>query len=855
MELVFGEGLDAGVWTAGAPTLDSITVGSQGLVRLLEGQLGISHVDVGPSVRVAALVHRLGDAGAFYARSAVHDAWGTARTLLALHDALWAHGWRGEGLGCRRLEDLAAVTSGLPSGLPQRLETVTGWLGDRRVAVSKVALVDAESDGAPVLRALWAKLRAAGVIVEPDKDSRFASASPALSTLGRSHAAGFTAVAGDLSLQLVRATSPRAAARDLAATWSAEEWEQPLVVGGDGVLDEALADFGLPSLGKARASNVLLEILPLVLGLCFGPLDPEKVDQLLRLEPSPVSHEARRALSRALQTTPSTEGTEWREAMTELCLDGPTRAILDTVFVPVANDNALVRVDLLEGRLKLVEQWAAHHAPGHVEATAVLRQVATLRAQLQQAGARRLSPGAVMALANLASDSAEVSARPRTAGVHTLERPDGMLAPAKRVVWWSFTSSSSTTRLPLLRPEERAALAAIGVELPQAATQARAAASRARRPWKLAQEQLLLVCPWRDDAGEALSPHPLWDEVTSNLADRSQVKVLETSVVRRAGSRRMRLLPPRKAVTAERTLTVPHLREHPLERSESPTSVASLLGCSFRYVAAYGGHLRSRAARAWSVDARAMGLAAHTLLSRGVAAGLLEAPGGLNHAQAAAVFFDQHIARVSGLLARPDAQPDRLHVRAAFVGTIELLAAVCRDNGLRVATSEVGLQGLVDGVNVQGTPDLVLVDDADRVVVIDFKWGGESFRRDELRDGIAHQLATYAALEKLQGKRLRSAGYVILGSQQLLVVGEALQGAQRIQGPALDDTWGATQKAVVTARVPLAAGTVVVAGIKSEQEMAPTRTSVQGGRLVVVPPCEFCDLSVVCGRRAQVVPT
>jgi hypothetical protein len=250
-----------------------------------------------------------------------------------------------------------------------------------------------------------------------------------------------------------------------------------------------------------------------------------------------------------------------------------------------------------------------------------------------------------------------------------------------------------------------------------------------------------------------------------------------------------------------------------------------------------------------------MGLAAHTLLSRGVAAGLLEAPGGLNHAQAAAVFFDQHIARVSGLLARPDAQPDRLHVRAAFVGTIELLAAVCRDNGLRVATSEVGLQGLVDGVNVQGTPDLVLVDDADRVVVIDFKWGGESFRRDELRDGIAHQLATYAALEKLQGKRLRSAGYVILGSQQLLVVGEALQGAQRIQGPALDDTWGATQKAVVAARVPLAAGTVVVAGIKSEQEVAPSRTSVQGGRLVVVAPCEFCDLSVVCGRRAQVVPT
>ena len=199
MELTFGEGLDAGVWTAGAPALDAVSVGSHGLVKILEGQLGIPHLDAEPSVRVATLVHRLGDTSAFFARSAAHDAWGTARTLLALHDALWAHGWRGEGLGCRRLEDLATVTSGLAPGLPQRLEAVIGWLVDRRVAVSKVMLLDAEADGAPVLRALWAKLRAAGVVVVPDQGSRIKSASLASSTLGRSHAPGFAAAAGDLT--------------------------------------------------------------------------------------------------------------------------------------------------------------------------------------------------------------------------------------------------------------------------------------------------------------------------------------------------------------------------------------------------------------------------------------------------------------------------------------------------------------------------------------------------------------------------------------------------------------------------------------------------------------------------------
>jgi hypothetical protein len=445
---------------------------------------------------------------------------------------------------------------------------------------------------------------------------------------------------------------------------------------------------------------------------------------------------------------------------------------------------------------------------------------------------------------------------PPTAGLHALVLPDGMLAPARRVVWWGFTAASATSaRLPLLRPDERAALLGIGVQLPSAATLARTAASRMRRPWQLATEQLLLVCPWRDDAGESQSPHPLWDEITSNLADRKHAALLEVSSVMRTRPRRLRQLPPRLVVVAERNVLVAHLRKTPIERTESPTSVTSLLGCSFRYAASYGGQLRSRVASAWSIDARVLGLASHTLLSLAVADGILSRP---NPTMAASTFFDSKVARVCGLLLRPDAQPERLHVRAAFVGTIELLAAVCRDNGLRVESSEVPLQGRIDDIEVQGTPDLVLVDDRGGLVIVDFKWGGESFRRDELRDGVSHQLATYAALEKLQGKTVRAAGYLILGSQQLMLVGDALRGAQRINGPALGDIWAANQNAIVEARTALGTGAVVVAGVSTEQQSSPARTSLQSilgkPRLVVAAPCDFCELSVICGRRAQQAP-
>lgn len=856
MDLTFGEGLDQGVWLAGTPALDAVTVGPLGLVQILESQLGIVR-DVGdPSARVARLVQRLGDARAFYSQSAAHDAWGTARTLLALHDVLWAYGWRGEGLSCRRLEDLAAVTSGVPGGLAQRLETIVGWVGDRRVNIERVTLLDGEVDSAPGWRALWQKLRAVGVEVGPEQPSRFDGSAAGANNLCRSRAADFTPSKRDGSLQLLRPPSTRAAARAVASAWSSEGWEQPLIIGGDAVLDEALAERGLPSLGKGQTSNALLEVLPLVLGLSFGAVDIEKVDQLLRTEPSPVPKVARVPLLRALQACPSVDGAEWRAAMAELCLDPSTRKALDTVFVSVANDDRAARMDLLEGRLDLVERWAEQLASTVGDAAAVVTQVARFRRQVQHAGLRKLSSDVVMALANEARVNAELPARPPTAGLHALVLPDGMLAPARRVVWWGFTAASATSaRLPLLRPDERAALLGIGVQLPSAATLARTAASRMRRPWQLATEQLLLVCPWRDDAGESQSPHPLWDEITSNLADRKHAALLEVSSVMRTRPRRLRQLPPRLVVVAERNVLVPHLRKTPIERTESPTSVTSLLGCSFRYAASYGGQLRSRVASAWSIDARVLGLASHTLLSLAVADGILNRP---NPTMAASTFFDSKVARVCGLLLRPDAQPERLHVRAAFVGAIELLAAVCRDNGLRLESSEVSLQGRIDDIEVQGTPDLVLVDDRGGLVIVDFKWGGESFRRDELRDGVSQQLATYAALEKLQGKTVRAAGYLILGSQQLMLVGDALRGAQRINGPALGDIWAANQNAIVEARTALGTGAVVVAGVSTEQQSSPTRTSLQSilgkPRLVVAPPCDFCDLSVICGRRAQQAP-
>ncbi len=58
-----------------------------------------------------------------------------------------------------------------------------------------------------------------------------------------------------------------------------------------------------------------------------------------------------------------------------------------------------------------------------------------------------------------------------------------------------------------------------GIELPAPARLAAAQAQRWQRPLSQATHSLLLACPERDEAGDELHPHPLWDEVLARIGE------------------------------------------------------------------------------------------------------------------------------------------------------------------------------------------------------------------------------------------------------------------------------------------------------------------------------------------------
>ncbi len=256
LRILFDLDFDHGAWPGPRGRANAVEgaawLGPEGFLSLLETRLGLAVPHASVADRAAELVPRLFRADKFYGASAKTDPWSTARRLLAWRDELWSYGWRGESLNQRRLGELAEVTLGLPHGAPERLEIVAGWLESRVVEIEEVRLLLPVSTFAGAWRRVFVALEQSGtrIVVQPLGETE------AVGTLAALRKSDACVVPGDFGVQLLRPHGPREAARLVAAALAADpQLEQTLFIGGDGVLDEALAEFGLPTLGVATAMN------------------------------------------------------------------------------------------------------------------------------------------------------------------------------------------------------------------------------------------------------------------------------------------------------------------------------------------------------------------------------------------------------------------------------------------------------------------------------------------------------------------------------------------------------------------------------------------------------------------------
>ncbi|MDC3959013.1 PD-(D/E)XK nuclease family protein [Polyangium jinanense] len=850
MRILFDPDFDHGTWPGPRGAADAIAgaawLGPEGFLALLETHLGLATPHASLADRAAELVPRLFREDHFYGASAKTDPWATAHRLLAWRDHLWEHGWRGERLGQRRLGELAEVTLGLPPGPAERIERVSGWLEGRSVDVEEVRLLVPKATLSAAWQRVLAPLERAGVriVSEPLSDAQAAG------NLAAARGEGARITPGDPSLQLVRCHGPREGARMLAAALAADPGlGQTLFIGPDGILDEALAEFGLPTLGASSAhdAGALAALLPLTLQLAWGPVDPQLALDWLTLPDHPLDRTVAARLAATLEVWPAVGNPLWRAVSNEVPGGESFRAILDTVFVPIADRHAQIRVHDLLPRVELLERWASLHAATSPAHALVVAQAEALRGRFELAELRRLSPPRLDAvLASVVGNGAAMR-RPALSGYAGVGLPGGVAGPARRIVWWNFHDAGSRRSHVSLRASERQALASIGVFLPSLGDETRAAAARARRPLHQAEETLILVAPHQDEIGEARPLHPLWDEIAGRLHDGRYRRHLhfEAPTLGKPAARTTVVV-----TRAERPSREHHASRPPSPRpAESPSSLQKLLGCSFCYALDYMGRIRPRTSPRLVVESRLHGLLAHEVLAAASREGVFPSESEGDARQATLAILDRLLPTHAALLLLHGHQQELLLLRDAVGGAAALLARVMHAEGLRIHTVEQEIRAELGPGVLRGTPDLVLEDPRKRLVLLDFKWSGEAYRRGELRGATSLQLAAYAMLLGRAGHEIRSLGYLILRSQRLLVRGAAIAFAEQIRPELLDETWTATEHAWARRTAELSRGEIQADGVATERHTPLREARVDRGHLLLPAPCTYCKLDLLCGRE------
>ena len=865
MRLVFDPDFSAGSWPGplrgGEAAAGEEWVGPERLAQVLETALGLPTPTMSAGERAALLVPAVVATQGFWSASASVDAFGSARRLIEWSDQLAMAGWQREARE-PRLQAIANLARQAPPGLPDRLAAITSVLQRRNPHIDELRLLAPAEQFELLWQWVFTALAGHGTRIEVAPPA----AVQANGDLANARSSGFSPH-GDGSLALLRPSGPLRAAEEVAA-WLAQLGDdalgQVVVIGADPVLDAALRRHGLPTLGTsyARPDSAVLQLLPLVLEMSWQPQDPQRAFELLSLRPSPVPAEVAGPLRGALREWPAVDSDTWRAALVRglsAITDANRRARVES------RQNILWRVEIARGatypvevavaRTEMLRAWLAGLAqvsdtPGN--ARAGLAQCGLFLSLVRGSGLTEFSePLLHRFLAEATRAVAADAPFAAQAGLGHIGLPGSMAGEARHVIWWSFDQRSlvPVPRLPLTRAE-RDELTAQGVELPAPARLAAAQAQRWQRPLLQTTQALLLVCPERDEADEELHPHPLWDEVLAHIGGPGAVRkgvvarlVCSSFADRLPRERRERLdvpAPQRRWKMAAGRIA--------RREKESPSSIETLLGCSFKWTLDYPGRLREAESPFVSdaSNSQLLGSLLHRLLGQLFASD----PPAPDAAEArAGALFDRESPRLAAVLWLPGAETMRAQVRRAMVRTASTLATLLHTTGARVLASEQAREGRAFDTKFSGTPDLLL---GPPRRIIDLKWGGASFRRTSLAQGTALQLAAYSFLSQ-EGGTFPPVAYLIMGAQRVLTTTpEQFPGAESVTGPSPEATWRLIEQAHVTRWTAVQAGNVEASGVSAADDDVPKESKVVNGQLVMEPPCRFCSFASLCGRSFAV---
>jgi hypothetical protein len=827
--------------------LGEVKVGQLGLLGFLESMLGLRGPVVSEGMRIASLVPFVQqNKTAFWAKSTEVDPFGATREVLHLHDFLILQGWEGQPISSR-LIDLASLSKNIVPGFPQRLGTVLSGLDDFDGKLPLITTFEPVETLPNLWQNIFGKLNKMGTNLEFAKISVGQDCG---NDLAAARNGKFSPLI-DGSLQLICQDGVLQAAEDIAA-WLAvlaeeEGLQDTVIIGSDAVLDSALHRFGLPVTGAAEeSSNSLLQLLPLVLAMGQNPPDPARILELLTLPSSPVPASIGRKLCDALGTWPALGNELWKEKLAEglATIEDPNRREriedrLKILFTP-AMDGEYPVVEM-KRRVEMLTLWLRGRFQDDAIVHPALNQCHIFLAMIEAMGLAEVNEPLLKKLLDEAL-SAIISppSLPAQAGLAAVAGPEAVVGEVKRAVWWNFSRDTvPALATPLLSEKETKALENIGIVLPDSAMQASARAARWRRPLNFTSQQLILVCPRQDAAGEEIYPHPLWDELLA--ASEDEAKILTASKV----------LYSQQIPTITKTLLpLPHPETHwqltpgtvkPRD-VESPSSLENFIGCPLSWSLRYNARIRGGHMATLPDIVPTLGSLAHELIEKVLLQETLLSPD--DGARLAGALFDQKAPNLVAALFQEGMEAEREGIRNTVVLAARSLLRHLHSAGASKLTVEKELAGTFGSQQLKGRADIV-VDKP--FTVIDLKRSGAKFFKEKMSSGTALQIVMYGwMLKEAKGKFPEIAYYTL--EDQIFLSTDVVHfpDGEEVETPAIEDVWLAFEETFKEAWQLLNSGLVLCPGNGDE-----VKSKLDDKLLILEPPCRFCDYDVLCGRRFQ----
>lgn len=911
MHIIFGYELDTGSYPDSLGDDEArqgvVVLGPAGLIGVLETQLGLSGVHVHQAVRIGQYLRRLraADNGEFfYSRSLQADYWSTAKQVLAWRDDLVLSGWKGilPESSPRRLKEMATVENleelELSSGLGDRLTRIFAALGTgKQLSIQLIELMEPLGSLPYIWDKLFSILAQHDVKLEGIQGVNYkvvseTQGSQDLKTLQRSlleNKPHSRAIKGDGSLCLFEGANEFEVSEALASWIEVYSGDSSniLFVRGDGspVLDDALHAHNLPGIGSESRSRwrTALQVLPLMLTFYWEPFDPRRLLEILTLPKSPIPKWAARHFEKSLREHPGIGGPKWHQAWDAIRSEYESR---DT-----EHDGDTQPGKSFEEFRKDLRFWLGEHRhnPDKGMQTSFIQEICSRVAQWASTRGGLEKDHLLISSAAIASDVSDAVAAtglerinrpqldrildsvvgeglenpdyfPEAAAWSQVKTPGQIWGAAETVVWWNFTSAGVEQLRPPWTRAEIATLGSTGVILENIRKTRLRQAQSWRNPALWASKQLILSVP-KTLSNEKVAPHPFWDEIRYVLDLKAEAiqrvsfdcgelwKTSESEVLNEILKRQPEpvISPP----MPHREWRLPTM-DFPSRDRESATSMQRMIQCPLSWIFKYVLKLYPGDLIDLPGIPLAIGNLAHTIIPLIISQSSLPDLDAVQ--ERAMLLFDEYMPMMAASLAHPGRELERLRYRTLIGKTVKILCQHLRSANLKVVGFETTKErSLREGQTFEGRVDLLLATKQDQSLILDLKWSRRArYKREELKEGKALQLAAYSWLLEPEAGCYPPGGYYMLAQGELVVSAcHFLPDHHVFPDIDLQVVWQQGLRAYNQRLQELQGGTALAAGVaaeSSEDEREQTEELERAEEVLEIKPsCIWCDYINLCG--------